>query len=100
MRTVDAGAGDLPFAATLDRGQLPAFDHRQFAGCIDGARICPIAIDQRAVAAAPPDRYRDRIDQFTQARGFVVRLSGERGSPVVEQPQNSLAGRCPVALRS
>ena len=91
----DASARDFLSPAALDRGQLPAIDHRQFAGCIDGARIGAIAVDQNAVAAAPPDRHRDRIDQLAQARGFVVRLSGERRGPAVEQPQNHLAGRRP-----
>jgi hypothetical protein len=91
----DAGARDLLSPAALDRGQLPAFDHRQFAGCVDGARIGAVAVDQNAVAAAPPDRHRDRIDQLAQARGFVVRLPGERRDPAFEQPQNRLAGRRP-----
>ena len=77
------------------RRQLPALDQRQFAGCIDSARIGPVAVDQSAVAAAPPGRHGDRIDQLAQAHGFVFHLSRERCGPHVEQPENRLAGRRP-----
>jgi len=90
----DTGAADSVFP-NAGRRQLPALDQRQFAGCIDSARIGPVAVDQSAVAAAPPGRHGDRIDQLAQAHGFVFHLSRERCGPHVEQPENRLAGRRP-----